>query len=83
MRIAGSVDVSVAIRITGAWKWRGAKEYPKPMKAQKNIEFAKFQGALRTVLSVSHEELQRRLEQEKTAKAGALKRGPRPQKAKP
>lgn len=48
------------------------------MKAEKNTEFEKFQGALRTVLSVSHQELQRRLEQEKTAKEGTPKRGPKP-----
>jgi hypothetical protein len=53
------------------------------MKAQKNTEFDKFQGALRTVLSVSHEELRRRLEQEKMAKEGMPKRGPKPQRAKP
>jgi hypothetical protein len=52
-------------------------EYRKRMKAEKNTEFDKFQGALRTVLSVSDKELQRRLEQENTAKEGAPKRGPK------
>jgi hypothetical protein len=63
------------------WPWRWHEwEYPKPMKAEKNTEFEKFQGALRTVLSVSHQELQRRLEQEKMAKEGMPKRGPKPRK---
>jgi hypothetical protein len=46
------------------------------MKAHRNSEFNRFTSALRAVLSVSHEEMKRRLEEEKRAQAGKSKRGP-------
>lgn len=41
-------------------------------------EFKNFDNAVRQVLSVSKEELHRRIEAEKQANAGKPKRGPKP-----
>jgi hypothetical protein len=46
--------------------------------AQHSTEFENFDNAMRRVLHVSKEELQRRLEAEKQANAGKPKRGPKP-----
>jgi hypothetical protein len=52
------------------------KSNPKP-----NAEFQNFDNAVRRVLSVSKEELQRRIEADKLAHAGQKKRGPKPKSA--
>lgn len=46
--------------------------------AKSNAEFENFDNAMRQVLHVSKEELERRLEAEKLANAGRPKRGPKP-----
>lgn len=47
-------------------------------KAKHSTEYENFDNAMRHVLQVSKEELQRRLEAEKRANAGKPKRGPKP-----
>jgi hypothetical protein len=51
------------------------------MKPEPSTEFRNFENVTRRVLSVSKEEIQRRLEAEKLANAGKPKRGPKPKKA--
>lgn len=48
------------------------------MKPTPSPEFKKFDTAMRRVLHVSKEELQRRLDAEKLARADKPKRGPKP-----
>jgi hypothetical protein len=52
------------------------KSNPKP-----SAEFRNFDNAMRRVLTVSKEELQRRMEADKLAHAGQKKRGPKPKNA--
>ena len=54
-----------------------------PMRQAQNSEFDKFSSALRSVLSVSHDEMKRRLEAEKLSQAGKPKRGPKPKRSMP
>ena len=57
------------------------REYPKPMKSNTNREFDRFSDALRQVLSVSHAQLKRGLDEEKRLHSGRPKRGPKPKKS--
>lgn len=53
--------------------------YDNAMKTQSSTpEMARFNDALRQVLSVSKSELNRRMEADRQAKAGRPKRGPKP-----
>jgi hypothetical protein len=46
--------------------------------AKPNLEYEKFDRAMRRVLTVSKDELQRRIEADKLAHADRPKRGPKP-----
>lgn len=51
------------------------------MKSKPSAEFQNFDNAVQRILSVSKEELQRRIEADKLAHAGQKKRGPKPKNA--
>ncbi len=48
------------------------------MSQPKTADMRRFEGALRSVLSVSKSDMQKMLEDEKRANAGKLKPGPKP-----
>jgi hypothetical protein len=71
---------SASVQSSGIEVAFGKWEYLKPMKPQQNSEFDRFTTALRKILSVPHEEMQRRLEEDKrlrTAKGRKAGRHPR------
>jgi hypothetical protein len=50
----------------------------KRMSKQKSPELQRFEGALKSVLSVSKSDMQKMLDEEKQANADKPKRGPKP-----